>query len=190
MVSRVKKIWQHKKGKWAIFGAVIVLLFMLPVRCEGPYRGRVVTQENGKPLSGVVVVGSWTYIIPNVGGGTTRCVDADEVLTDENGEFEISGRWIPPLRPRGSMDIHIYKVGYRGVECSWEYLTREGSCYANKPVEFDGGRAVFPFEKMSMDELNWQGSPPSVGCGRKDGKPLTAWRSEREKYYEALEKKH
>ena len=111
IIDQFKKIWARKSGKWAIFALVIAFMFLVPVRGQGPYRGRVVEARSGKPLAGVLVIGYWTYMSANVGGGTTHCLDAKETLTDENGEFEIPARYAALFRPLGSMNIAIYKVG-------------------------------------------------------------------------------
>lgn len=190
VITKLTNLWQDKKGKWAIIGGIIVLLFLLPVRCDGPYRGRVVSKESGEPLAGVVVVASWSHMIPNVGGGSTRCLDAAEALTDENGEFAINARWAALFRPLGTMHIAIYKVGYKKVQCMWKALAREGSCYAFKPVELDGDRAVFPLEKISKAQLaSPKGDPPYISCGPKNGEPLTEYRNARREFQRAIEKR-
>jgi len=80
---------------------------------DGPYRGKVVELETGKPIEGAVVAARWT-IEPFV--HTERICDAKETLTDKNGEFEL---------PKGSCTSHpfaemykpsvvIFKPGYLG----------------------------------------------------------------------------
>jgi hypothetical protein len=112
-------------------------------------------------------------------------VDAAEAVTDESGRFEIAGRKASLFGTLGTMQIHIYKVGYRRVECMWQYLGDAGTCYADKAVEFDGDRAVFPLKRVSKDKLKWEGSPPHITCGRNDGKPLRAYIHAHEAYRRA-----
>ena len=98
---------------------VIILAFLVlstSTACahsDGPYRGKVVELETGKPIEGAVVAAEWT-IEPFV--HTERICDAKETLTDKNGEFEL---------PKGSCTSHplaqmygpyvvIFKPGYLG----------------------------------------------------------------------------
>jgi len=152
---------------------------------HGPYKGRVLDEITGEPVAGAVAVASWSDVHVNVGGGTSYCIDAAEAVTDEKGEFEILGRRAPLFGTLGTMHIHIYKVGFRRVECMWRYLGEAGTCYADKPVEFDGDRAVFPLRRVAKDKLKWEGSPPHISCGRKDGKPLTEYIKAHEDYRRA-----
>lgn len=93
-----------------------VLILITSTACahsDGPYRGKVVELETGKPIEGAVVAARWT-IEPFV--HTERICDAKETLTDKNGEFEL---------PKGSCTSHplaqmygpyvvIFKPGYLG----------------------------------------------------------------------------
>ena len=146
---------------------------------HGPYKGRVIDEKSGQPIAGAVAIGIWTTTSPNVGGGTTHCKDAREALTDQNGEFEI------PDVSGGLFRIILYKVGYGRVGCFWKVINQAGSCYANKPVQFDGDRAIFPLKKVAKDKMMWDGRPPSVSCGRKDGKPLIEYIKAHEAYRRA-----
>ncbi len=125
-----------------------------------------------------MVVGTWTGKHINVACGTTYCIDAREALTNENGEFEI------PDVSRGTFRISIYKVGYKRVQCIWKYMRDWGACYV-EPVELDGDRAVFPLEKVAEGRLEYEGSPPFITCGPKNGKPLTEYHNARREYRRA-----
>lgn len=84
-----KKATPHK---FIISIATIVVIAALSEGCasfRSPYKGKVVHAQTGRPLAGTVVVASWTSTVITVGGGVTHSKDAREVLTDENGEFEI-----------------------------------------------------------------------------------------------------
>ncbi len=98
---------------------VIILTFLVlstSTACahsDGPYRGKVVELETGKPIEGAVVAAEWT-IEPFV--HTERICDAKETVTDKNGEFEL---------PKGSCTSHpfaqmygpyvvVFKPGYLG----------------------------------------------------------------------------
>ncbi len=162
------------------------IVFLLQACAHGPYKGRVVDEITGEPVAGAVAVASWSDVHVNVGGGTSYCIDAAEAVTDGKGEFEILERRAPLFGTLGTMDIHIYKVGFQRVECMWRYLGEAGTCYAYKPVEFDGDRAVFPLRRVAKNRLHTEeGNYPSV-CGRKDGKPLSALDEARKEYRRAL----
>ncbi len=186
IIERSKDIWNHKWGRRIIIAAAIVAVLSIPMRCHGPYRGRVIDSVNGQPIAGAVAVASWSTTSINVAGGTTRCLDAEEAVTDENGEFQIKGS-----RGRllglfaGTMDINIYKVGYEKVSCDWNYIKEPGACF-EKPGEFDGDRAIFPLKSVAIDRLGYEGRPPSGGCGRKDGRPLSAYTKEVKRWEDVM----
>jgi hypothetical protein len=187
MIQKLKSYREIRLLGCCLFSLITTFLFN---GCAGfsyhfgsEYKGRVVDQKTGEPVAGVVVVGSWTYVIPSAGGGTTRCRDAREAVTDDKGEFGI------PNISYGEFSIAIYKVGYERVECGWHVLDEKGSCYLEHAVDWVGDRAIFPLSRLSRDQLDtFKGSPPNVSCGRKDGKSLSAWLNERKKYYETLSK--
>ena len=147
---------------------------------HGPYKGRVIDEKSGQPIAGAIAIGNWTTTSPNVGGGTTHCKDAREALTDENGEFEI------PDVSSGTFSIDIYKIGYRKVGCMWKAFNRAGSCYLNDPVQFDGDRAILPLKKVAKARLGYEGAPPHVSCGRKDGNPLVEYIKVRREFRRAI----
>ena len=185
MMQRPKSYREIRLLGYCLFLLIIAFLFN---GCAGfsfhfgsEYKGRAVDQETGEPIAGVVVVGSWTYVIPSAGGGTTRCRDAREAVTDDRGEFSI------PNISYGEFRIAIYKVGYKKIQCYWDDLDEKGSCYSEHTVDWVDDRAIFPLRRLAGDELEtFKGSPPHPSCGRKDGKPLSAMPNERKKYYDTL----
>lgn len=175
MIKRWKDIWNHKWGKRIIIAAAIAVAASIPMRCRGPYKGRVIDSATGQSIAGAVAVASWSTVDVDIAGGTTRCLDAEEAVTDENGEFKIKGSRGPFFGLfTGTTHIYVYKVGYRRVHCDWNYIKEPGACFEN-PGEFDGDRAVFPLKQVTKVKLMEEGSPPDISCGRKDGKPLTEY---------------
>lgn len=82
----------------------------------GPYLGRI-TDENEEPLAGAIVFSAYFTEMYTLGGATTHFVEAQETLTDTNGEFTI-----PPYRawafrfPHNWSPINhvtIFKPGYQ-----------------------------------------------------------------------------
>jgi hypothetical protein len=187
-IETLKRMWATRWGRRAIIMLGLVLLLSAPLRCDGPYKGRVVEEKTGQPIPGVLAVANWTGVSVNIAGGTTYCIDAAEALTDENGEFEIPGRRASLFRNLGTMNISIYKVGYQKVECMWKEFYHGGSCY-DEPVAFEGDRAIFPLRLVPKAKLNTElASPPHISCGRKDGKALVEYFRIREEYFQAVRK--
>lgn len=80
---------------------------------DGPYRGKVVELETGKPIEGAVVAADWV-IEPFV--HSERICDAKETVTDKNGEFELpKGTCVShPFADMYKPYVVIFKPGYLG----------------------------------------------------------------------------
>jgi hypothetical protein len=77
---------------------------------DGPYKGKVVDLETGKPIEGAVVAGVWVLAF-----NLTPFCDAKETMTDRNGEFILPkgscfSLW--PFAEMDRMDIVVFKPGY------------------------------------------------------------------------------
>lgn len=60
-----------------------------------PFKGKVVDAETKRPLPGAVVLLWWNLEAPGIAHGPIeRFLDAEETLTDDEGEFVI-GKWSP-----------------------------------------------------------------------------------------------
>jgi len=73
-----------------------------PVRYDGPYKGKVDRRpiraaDRGSGRSGV-----WYKVAATVAGGVSSYYDAQETVTDKNGEFEIKGLGLKILRQCGA----------------------------------------------------------------------------------------
>jgi hypothetical protein len=81
----------------------------------GPFRGKIVDAETKQPLEGAVVLAIWDKQGPIGGPGGPRSLfyDAQETLTDSNGEFNLPGisGFFPLSKIRGPL-IVIFKPGY------------------------------------------------------------------------------
>ena len=169
----------------AILQAALFAIFLQACAHGGPYKGRVIEDVNGEPIAGVVVVVYWTYTTPNVGGGTTHCLDADEAVTDAGGEFDIPARKAGLFGRTGTANLAIYKVGYqRFGPGPWSSLKEASSL--KKIVKWEGDRAVIPLKQVAKSRLGYEGRPPSGGCGRRDGKPLAAYSEEEKRWKRAM----
>lgn len=87
-----------------------------PLFAGGPYRGRVIDSETKQPIVGAVVLVYWQRLAPGIGHGPAEgFLDAEEVLTDSNGEFVVGKNPPASLSPGtwvSDPDITIYKPGY------------------------------------------------------------------------------
>jgi hypothetical protein len=160
------------KTVWLLgFIALVILFFVAYALFAKPCKGRVVDEITGEPIAGVVVVGAWSFSGP----GSTHCLDAREVVSDSNGDFDLP--IAVPADVFGTLRVAIYKVGYRAIQCQWEGLNHIGWCFVDKTAQWDGDRAVIPMKRVGKLRLVDEGDPPHISCGRHDGKPLSAWRS-------------
>jgi len=119
-------------------------------RIDGPYGGRVIDAETKQPLEGVVVLGVWSKIYPNVAGSTHEFYDSVEILTDIYGEFKIAGQGLKVLSNLAEMNVVIYKAGYEMLGYGpWSgFKTRTGG----KNIQWDGNKAIISLRKMSYEE--------------------------------------
>src|SRR4029077_17595325 len=60
-----------------------------PLFAGGPYKGKVVDAEIKAPIVGAVVLAVWYRGAPGLGVSSHGFLDAEEALTDKNGEFVI-----------------------------------------------------------------------------------------------------
>ncbi|MBI5895682.1 MAG: carboxypeptidase regulatory-like domain-containing protein [Desulfobacterales bacterium] len=165
--------------------AAVFIVFAQGCAHQGPYKGRVIEEKNNQPIPGVVVVISWSYTSPNVGGGTTHCLDADEAVTDAEGEFEIHERRVGLFDKKGSARVHVYKVGYARVECMWNFIDSPGACFVDKGAAMEGDRAIIPLKRVAKDRLWKEGPPPHISCGRKNEAPLIEYIRVHDEYQRA-----
>lgn len=105
------------RRRW-LRGTILVALIGLTGGCSyrpdvrGPFRGRVLDAETGKPLPDAVVVAAWSHVNPLVRLDYTN-YDAQEAVTDAQGHFELSGLqgfigWHNVERPR----FYVFAAGY------------------------------------------------------------------------------
>jgi hypothetical protein len=137
------------------FKGIIILLFLLcfanscyPIRYDGPYKGRVVDAETGKPIEGVVVLGVWYKEIATAAGGVGSYYDAEETVTDKNGEFEIKGMGLKVLTNIGPMNFFIFKAGHEYIGMyPWETLKTDP-----RKIMWKGDQAIIPLRELTLEE--------------------------------------
>ncbi len=82
----------------------------------GPYSGKVIDTETREPIEGAAVLVVFYTETWGLTVSQSKFIDAVEVLTDENGEFNIPGKRITGIRPLHSWNengyVTIFKPGY------------------------------------------------------------------------------
>lgn len=150
-----------KKGRLLATSGIIFLAIVTascyPVRYDGPYKGRIVKAETGEPLEGVVVLGVWYKETVSPGGGVSSYYDAEETITDKDGEFEIQGKGLKIMSSVGPMHVLIFKAGYEYVGMyPWETLKVD-----TRKVTWEGKKAIISLKQLNMEERQKGLGPPS-----------------------------
>ncbi len=105
-------LWKNK-GK-LLLATIATLFFFLYSFCYlSPYKGKVIDVETKKPIEGAVVLVIYFAESPGIAGSNFIQENAQETLTDENGEFNITGKiaWFEKgVWPEGG--VTIFKPGY------------------------------------------------------------------------------
>jgi hypothetical protein len=136
---------------------------MYVIRYDGTYNGKVVDADTREPIGGVVVLGTWDVLHPNVAGGYHTYYDARETVTDKNGEFSIYGQGLRIMSNLEPMSVLIFKSGYSYEREAWDSL--KTGLYSKDRIKWEGDKPIFPLEKLTMEERKKQGSPPDPPSG-------------------------
>ena len=98
--------------------AWLILVVVLAAGCRtgpeqwGPFRGRIIDAETGRPIAGAHFMVSWERDNPNPVHWTQSFYDAQETVTDAEGRFEIpyERRFVTALvaEPR----FRVFAAGY------------------------------------------------------------------------------
>ena len=100
----------------SVFSIIFVFVFLTASGCyaKGPWRGKVIDAETKQPIEGAAVLATWKKDIPTPAGAATYFLDAEETITDKNGEFKIPSKKfvkIPGIRLKGPF-FTIFKPSY------------------------------------------------------------------------------
>jgi hypothetical protein len=89
-------------------------LFRKPEYYLAPFKGKVIDTDTKEPIEGAVILAVYHSSVSSVAGSMSYIVDAQETITNANGEFKISSKTVQSEklsgRPRG--EIIIFKPGY------------------------------------------------------------------------------
>jgi len=148
--------------KYIISGILGVLVSILNMGCvysvaryDGPYEGKIVDFESGEPIEGVVVLGVWYKETPTVAGAVSTYYDAQETVTDKNGNFTLPGMGLKILSRVAVVSVLIFKAGYeyKGLY-SWVSFKNDSW------VKWEGNKAIIPLRKMTLEERKGKIGPP------------------------------
>jgi len=117
------------KKKKILLLAIAIVLFIIfwPCAFLSSYKGKVIDADTKEPIEGAVVLVVYINFYPSVAGSISSTGDAQETLTDKNGEFKIpwkvnlygDAKFIP------DGEVIIFKPGY-GVLPSHKRSTAVG----------------------------------------------------------------
>lgn len=119
-------------------------------RFDGPYEGKVIDAETGKPIEGAVVLGVWNRIHSNVAGWNTEFFDAVETVTDKDGNFYVRGLGPLFMSNIDDMNMVIFKVGYEHLACSWKSLKID--YYLKGIIKWEVNKAIIPLNKWTREQ--------------------------------------
>ena len=121
MERRIRKKW-----KLAVVGGCLFIFFMILGTCSGgvfspfpclylsSFNGKVIDADTKEPIAKAAVLAVYYKSVATVAGSNSFVVDAQETLTDDKGEFNISGkmRWLVLCRGYSRGKIIIFKPSY------------------------------------------------------------------------------
>jgi len=138
---------------------------------DGPYHGKVIDKQTKQPIEGAAVVAVWMKESPFIGHYMVRYYDAQETVTDQEGNFTIPGivgGSANPLAKIREPSFTIFKPGY----VAYRNL-------AFKPISVSGNIEVFEKDSLVVFALgrlttreermrNLIGLNPAPRCGPQD----------------------
>ncbi len=135
-----------------IFVALVIQLpgCVYAVRVDGPYEGRVVDADTGKPIEGVVILGTWYTAQFSPAGSTHDFYDAKETVTDKKGDFSIQGRGLKVLSNLEPMHILIFKAGYEYLNVPWISLKKD--ILLKEKIKWEGNKPIIPLRRLTAEE--------------------------------------
>ena len=118
-----------------------------------PFKGKVIDTDTKEPIEGAVVLAIYYMTTISVGGGGHYPFDAQETLTDENGEFSIPTRrvWFQKISGWPPRNLEIFKPGYGTL---WH--KRAKAVGENKSWPPPKKYIVYELPKLSMEERKKQ----------------------------------
>jgi hypothetical protein len=107
--------------KYLFVALFVIIALPLTTGCAvtnkyGPYYGKVIDAETKEPLEGAAVLIVYKTEQYGLAGAVSHYEDAQEMLTDKNGEFKIPSMRVSTFRILSSWEkypeVRIFKPGY------------------------------------------------------------------------------
>jgi len=142
--------------KNVLLALITVMVIIISLGCEsairydGPYKGRIIDADTGEPIEGVVVLGEWNSEHITPGGAVSEYYDARETVTDNNGEFSITGQGLLIASNVTPMNVLIFKAGYEYLKTTWLGLKVDG--ILRQKVKWEGNTAIIPLKTSTVEE--------------------------------------
>lgn len=117
----------------------------------GPFEGKVVNADTKEPIEGAVVFISWDQ--RHFFSGSTP-VDAQETLTDKNGDFYLPGiRIINPWKRLTTLaELAIFKSGYQMIESgAWKNWERFMPAL-DYILKIEDRKPIFQLKRLNLEE--------------------------------------
>ena len=147
--------------KFSIIIFIVILLYLpgcsYAIGVDGPYEGKIINADTGKPIEGVVILGTWYTTQFSPAGSTHNFYDARETVTDSNGEFSIPGMGLRVMSNLEPMHFLIFKAGYEYLNVPWVSLKKD--ILLRKRIKWEGNKPIIPLRRLSMEERKKQGTP-------------------------------
>lgn len=131
----------------------------------GPFQGKIVDADTKEPIEGVMVLIEWREL--HFFAGSTF-YDAQETLTDKNGEFYIPGILVfnPWTRLGIEAGVIIYKSGYGTIDGEHIHdlakalsAKKDGTPRVTYILSFQDGKPIIILKKLSIEERKKFGTP-------------------------------
>jgi hypothetical protein len=118
-MKRIRSIAPSQRLACALVLIIMGLIFLGGCAIShkyGPYYGKVIDAETKQPIEGAVVLVVYKTEQWGLAGSVEHFADAQETLTNKNGEFRISPKRVNTIRVLSGWELHpqvvIFKPGY------------------------------------------------------------------------------
>ena len=149
---------------------LIILVIAIDIPFEGRVAGKVVDTATGKPVAGAIIFAQWTKT-HGIGLTSTSVIKAAETLSDESGNFFISGPLNILLNPS---TVVVYKKGYEVWNNEYLFPTMERRFehgqIAVQGVEITLNRFVPPYLNLEPSQISDVNGRRKSAYYRWDGK--------------------
>ena len=135
---------------FAVTLLLVTLCFPVMSESAGPWKGKIVDKETGKPLEAVVVLARWekryTSFVGEMGGN--EYYDSEEVVTDAEGRFVIAAKQTWTVNPFSEIygpEFFIFKAGYG----RWQF--RDFDSWGLKDAIVSAGRTRAEWRRFTAE---------------------------------------